>query len=101
MEYSNLEQEAERHNEAEDPAEDWPPHGTIRAQLCYAHHPSLPMVLRDVNFSIKAHEKVTREKYFFFRMKRPNTTHSKLQLTICHGSLAASRHFQITKFDVR
>ena len=60
MEYSNLELEAERHNEAEDPAEDWPPHGTIRAQrLCYAHHPSLPLVLRNVNFSIKAHEKVS------------------------------------------
>ena len=62
MEYSNLEQEAELHRDDELP-EDWPAYGAISAKrLCYSHHPDLPTVLQNINFSIKSNEKVPQWK---------------------------------------
>jgi len=60
MEYTHLEQENEPNDKTVAVPENWPKYGIITAEgLYYAHHPTLPYVLRKMNFCIRAEEKVT------------------------------------------
>jgi len=59
MEYTHLEQENQPNNKTVAIPENWPKYGIITAEgLYYAHHPTLPYVLRKMNFCIRAEEKV-------------------------------------------
>jgi len=59
IEYSHLEPESEPSKPVTIPR-DWPDRGTITAEkVYYAHHETLPFVLKDLNFEIKAEEKVS------------------------------------------
>ena len=60
MEYSHLEQETQPNDKTVDVPKDWPKYGIITAEgLYYAHHHTLPYVLKKMNFCIRAQEKVT------------------------------------------
>ncbi|XP_068719286.1 ATP-binding cassette sub-family C member 4-like [Montipora capricornis] len=59
MEYSHLEQETQPNDKTVDVPKDWPKYGIITAEgLYYAHHHTLPYVLKKMNFCIRAQEKV-------------------------------------------
>ena len=59
VEYSNLEQETQFHAKTVAVPESWPQYGIITFEgLYYAHHRTLPYVLKKLNFCIRAQEKV-------------------------------------------
>ena len=59
VEYTHLEPEAEPSKPIEIPP-NWPQNGVITAvKLYYSHHKSLPFVLKNLNFEIRAEEKVS------------------------------------------
>ena len=60
MEYTHLEQESQPDDKTVAVPEEWPKYGTITTEeLYYAHHHTMPYVLRKMNFCIRAEEKVT------------------------------------------
>ena len=65
MEYTNLEQETPPNDKTVAVPENWPKYGIITAEgLYYTHHPTLPYVLRKMNFCIRAEEKVLSKRKF-------------------------------------
>ena len=59
QEYTRLDQETQPNDQTVDVPKDWPKYGIITAEgLYYAHHNTLPYVLRKMNFCIRAQEKV-------------------------------------------
>ena len=61
MEYARLEPEAslETSSPNEKPPEDWPSKGELRMEdVAFRYSPELPMVLKNLNFSVKPSEKV-------------------------------------------
>ena len=69
MEYTHLDQETQPNDKTIDVPEDWPKNGTITAEgLYYAHHHTLPYVLKNMTFCIQAKEKVKeRDNCSIFR----------------------------------
>ncbi|XP_068702097.1 ATP-binding cassette sub-family C member 4-like isoform X3 [Montipora foliosa] len=59
MEYTHLDQETQSNDKTVDVPEDWPKNGIITAEgLYYAHHHTLPYVLKNMTFCIQAKEKI-------------------------------------------
>ena len=59
QEYTRLDQETQPNDQTVDIPKDWPKYGKITAEsLYYAHHNTLPYVLRKMNFCVRAQEKV-------------------------------------------
>ena len=59
QEYTRLDQETQPNDQTVDVPKDWPKYGIITAEgLYYAHHNTLPYVLKKMNFCIRAQEKV-------------------------------------------
>ena len=60
IEYTHLEQESQPDDKTVAVPDEWPKYGTITAEgLYFAHHHTMPNVLRKMNFCIRAEEKVT------------------------------------------
>ena len=65
-EYADLEPEADAGENPKLP-NDWPSKGIVQAQnASFKYHDSLPCVLKRVNFTVQANEKVCCVIYYFF-----------------------------------
>ena len=99
MEYCNLDPETEPESDA-DLARGWPKYGIITAEgASFAHHKSLPYVLKTMFFCIRASEKVIQSDirviaYFYGEDEIPS-----LKITALRGS--ASRTIQSYQTSIK